>query len=119
VAVAELDLDPLLNEVPARLSKTPSVFPNVDFDLSFLLPVATPAAELLTATTDAAPGLVESARVFDEFRSASMGEDRKALAIAYRLRAPDRTLEQKEIGAIRQRMIEAAAEMGATLRGAE
>jgi phenylalanyl-tRNA synthetase beta subunit len=42
----------------------------------------------------------------------------KALAIRYRLRAPDRTLEQREIGAIRDRMIEAAASLGARLRGA-
>ncbi len=119
VAVAELDLEPLLEDVPDRLSATPSVFPHVDFDLSFLVPTRTSAAELLTATTGAASGLVESAHVFDEFRGGSVGEDQKALAISYRLRAPDRTLEQKEIGSIRQAMIESAASVGATLRGAE
>jgi len=119
VAVAELDLDPLLKAVPPTLSHTPSVFPHVDFDLSFLVPSGTPAADLLAATTSAANGLVESARVFDEFHGDSVGQDQKALAITYRLRAPDRTLEQKEIGSIRHRMIEAAAAVGATLRGAE
>ncbi|HXV72803.1 MAG TPA: phenylalanine--tRNA ligase subunit beta [Acidimicrobiia bacterium] len=119
VAVAEVDLEPLLREVPDRLSVTPSVFPHVDFDLSFLVPAATPAAELLAATTGAATGLVESARVFDEFRSESVGKDQKALAITYRLRAADRTLEQTEIGLIRQSMIDAATAIGATLRGAE
>jgi len=119
VAVAELNLDPLLRDVPHRLFSMPSVFPHVDFDLSFLVSSSTPASDLLAATTGAAPGLVESARVFDEFRSESVGEGQKALAITYRLRAPDRTLEQKEIGSIRQRMIEAAAEVGAKLRGAE
>jgi phenylalanyl-tRNA synthetase beta chain len=118
VAVAELDLEPLLSQVPDRLSTTPSTFPHVDFDLSFLVPEETSAAELLAATTGAASGLVESARVFDEFRGGTVGEGRKALAISYRLRAPDRTLEQKEIGSIRQTMIEAATAAGATLRGA-
>ncbi|HEX6219813.1 MAG TPA: phenylalanine--tRNA ligase subunit beta, partial [Acidimicrobiia bacterium] len=119
VAVAELDLDPLLASVPARLAQTPSVFPHVDFDLSFLVSADMPSAELVSATSLATDGLVESARVFDEFQDVSLGAGRKALAIAYRLRAPDRTLEQKEIGAIRQKMIDAAEEIGARLRGAE
>jgi phenylalanyl-tRNA synthetase beta chain len=118
VAVAELDLEPLLRLVPDRLSSTPSVYPHVDFDLSFLVPARKPATELLNATTGAAHGLVESARVFDEFRGGSIGDDQKALAISYRLRAPDRTLEQKEIRSIRQSMIDAATEVGALLRGA-
>jgi phenylalanyl-tRNA synthetase beta subunit len=46
-----------------------------------------------------------------------MEEGKRALAIRYRLRAPDRTLKQQEIGTIRQSMIEAASEVGATLRG--
>jgi phenylalanyl-tRNA synthetase beta subunit len=43
----------------------------------------------------------------------------KALAIRYRLRAPDRTLDATEIGTIREQMIGAATELGARLRGAE
>lgn len=119
VAVAEIDLDPILAPVPARRSQAPSVFPHVDFDLSFLLPADTRSSELVTATASAADGLVESARVFDEFQDVSLGEDRKALAVAYRLRARDRTLDQKEIGSIRQKMIDAAEAIGARLRGAE
>jgi phenylalanyl-tRNA synthetase beta chain len=117
VAVAELDLDPLLAPVAPTLAVAPSVFPHVDFDLSFLVPAETPAKALIDATTGSTD-LVEWARVFDEFTGDSVGEGMKALAIRYRLRAPDRTLEQREIGAIRDRMIEAAASLGARLRGA-
>lgn len=119
VAVAEIDLDPILAPVPAHLFRPPSVFPHVDFDLSFLVDDTTSAAELVTATSSAAEDLVESATVFDEFHGGSLADDERALAISYRLRAPDRTLEQKEIGDIRQKMIDAAAEIGARLRGAE
>lgn len=118
VAVAELDLDPILTPVPARLHRPPSVFPHVDFDLSFLLSADTPASELLAVTKAAAGELIESATVFDEFRGGSMDESEKALAITYRLRASDRTLTQKEIGTIRQAMIDAADDTGARLRGA-
>ena len=118
VAVAEVDLDPLLEPVPPALAAAPSVFPHVDFDLSFLLADDLAASSLLDVTTTAAGGLVESAYVFDVFVGESVGLDKKALAIRYRLRAPDRTLEQKEIGVIRDSMIAEAASLGATLRGA-
>jgi phenylalanyl-tRNA synthetase beta chain len=119
VAVAELDLEPLLEPRNPKLARTPSVFPHVDFDLSFLVGNEVPAVSLVDVTSQAADGLVEETRVFDEFRGESVGADRKALAIRYRLRATDRTLEQKEIGRIRDAMIEAAEKIGARLRGAE
>jgi phenylalanyl-tRNA synthetase beta chain len=119
VAVAELELGPLLTPVAPRLAVTPSPYPHVDFDLSFVVDSSTPAAELVATTSAAAGDLIESARVFDEFRGESVGANRKALAITYRLRAPDRTLEQTEIAAIRQSMIDAAGSLGARLRGAE
>ncbi len=118
VAIAELELAPILETVPFRLAENPSVYPHVDFDLSFLMPKSVPARSLVDATTEAADGLIESVRVFDEFTGGAVEEGQKALAIRYRLRAPDRTLEQREIGALREAMIGAAAKLGAELRGA-
>lgn len=118
VAAAELDLAPILEPVEPRLASAPSNFPHVDFDLSFLVSEDLPAADLVATTTAAAGELLEEVRVFDEFKGDSVGEENKALAIRYRLRAPDRTLEQKEIGTIREAMIAAATEIGARLRGA-
>jgi phenylalanyl-tRNA synthetase beta chain len=118
VAVAEVDLEPLLEPVPAHQVWTPSVFPPVDFDLSFVVGSALTARRLIDVTSDATGGLVESARVFDEFVGEGLAEGDKALAIRYRLRAQDRTLGAEEIGQIRDSMIEAARREGATLRGA-
>lgn len=118
VAAAELDLAPLLREVRPATSRTPSVYPHADFDLSFLVADETSSADLIAKTVEAADGLVETVRVFDEFRGGSMERGKKAMAIAYRLRAPDHTLETKEISAVRQAMIDAAATLGAQLRGA-
>jgi phenylalanyl-tRNA synthetase beta chain len=117
VAIAEIDLGPVLEPASAVIASAPSVFPHVDFDLSFLVPDDLPAAILLDTTKGAATDLVESARVFDEFKSGNLGEGMRALAVRYRLRAPDRTLEQSEIGAIRESMIAAASNVGAVLRG--
>jgi phenylalanyl-tRNA synthetase beta chain len=117
VAVAEFDLEPVLEPAGAVLASAPSVFPHVDFDLSFLVPVDLSAAVVLDVTRRAAGDLVESARVFDEFKGGNLKDGEKALAVSYRLRAPNRTLEQLEIGAIRESMIAAASNVGAVLRG--
>lgn len=118
VAVAELDLNPLLKPLPLREAESPSVYPPVDFDLSFLLAADNPVSGVLAATVDAGSGLVESAHVFDEFKGAGMGEGERAVAIRYRLRAPDHTLTNEEVSPVREAMIEAGRAVGAQLRGA-
>ena len=117
VAVAELDLAPLLRPVTPVKAKTPSVFPFIEFDLSFLVDSSQSVSELLAAMRGAGGELVETERVFDEFVSSDLGE-KKAVAIRYRLRASDRTLTNDDAGPIRTAMIEAAQKTGAVLRGA-
>lgn len=117
VAVAELDLAPLLRPVTPVEAQTPSVFPFIEFDLSFLVESSQNVSELLAAMRGAGGELVETERVFDEFVSSDLGE-KKAVAIRYRLRASDRTLTNDDAGPIRTAMIEAAQKTGAVLRGA-
>ena len=50
------------------VATSPSAFPHVDFDLSFLLPSDLAVGRLIGATSEAGADLVESARVFDVFR---------------------------------------------------
>lgn len=118
VAVAELDLEPLVAPVGLRQAVSPSVYPPVDFDLSFLVADATAVSALLDTTVAAGQGLVESAHVFDEFKGTGIAEGERAVAIRYRLRAPDRTLTNEEVSPVREAMIEAARGLGAQLRGA-
>jgi len=118
VGLAELDLGPFLAPVPLKPAVTPSQFPPVDFDLSFVVPRDTATADLVAATTSAADDMVESARVFDEFRGEGLGEGERAIAIRYRLRAPDRTLSNEEVAPVRSAMIAAGEALGARLRGA-
>ncbi len=118
VAVAELDVSRLVADAEFVQSTSPSVFPHVDFDLSFLVDRTALAGELLDVTSEAAGELLESADVFDVYLGEGVQPDKKAIAIAYRLRATDRTLEQEEIGSVRQAMIDAASQQGAELRGA-
>ncbi|HSO50566.1 MAG TPA: phenylalanine--tRNA ligase subunit beta [Acidimicrobiia bacterium] len=117
VAIAEIELAPILAPPGLAIARSPSVFPQVDFDLSFLLPSGLEVAEVIRASVDAGVGLVESARVFDEFRGPGVEEGKRAVAIRYRLRADDRTLTNEEVSPVRAAMIAAAEGLGAQLRG--
>jgi len=117
VAVAELDLELLLSPVSPVQVQVPSVFPFIEFDLSFLVDSSQIVSELLAAMRSAGGDLIETERVFDEFVSPDLG-DKKAVAIRYRLRASDRTLTNHDAAPIRAAMIDAAEKTGAVLRGA-
>ncbi|MFP5332151.1 MAG: phenylalanine--tRNA ligase subunit beta, partial [Acidimicrobiia bacterium] len=110
VAVAELDLEPLVGPRPLRTLKSPSTYPPVEFDLAFKVDALAPADSLVAATSAAGGELIESAVVFDEYTG--LGDGRKSLAIRYVLRAVDHTLTNEEVAPIRQAMVEAAATLG-------
>ena len=118
VAIGELDLEPLLARVAPVIGVSPSVFPHVDFDLSFLMPADLAVGRLIDATTAAGADLVESARVFDVFVGPGVDQGSRAVAIRYRLRSTDHTLTNEEVSPVRQDMISAAEGLGARLRGA-
>jgi phenylalanyl-tRNA synthetase beta chain len=114
VALIEMDLNSLVAEQPSVQIEAISTFPHVDFDLSFEVDMAASAGEL-AATTGRASSLVENVTVFDDYRDEEAGL--RAVAMRYRLRAFDRTLDAAEIAAERAKMIQEAAALGATLRG--
>lgn len=117
VAIAELRLAPLVAPVSPPQSRSPSVFPPVDFDLSFVVPDEVPVAHVISATEDEAGDLLERSQVFDEFRGSGLDSGARAVAIRYRLRASDRTLTNVEVAPTRDAMITAAERLGARLRG--
>ena len=116
VAAGEIDLAPLVATVDVHVLQAPSTYPPIEFDLAFACATDLEADGLVRATVAAGGGLVESARVFDEYTA--LGGGRKSLAVRYVLRASDRTLTNEEAADVREGMITAAAVMGAELRGA-
>ena len=117
VVAMELLLGPLVADRARWRFRGPSVFPPYNFDLAFDAPGDLAAIDLLQATGSAAGELLESARIFDEFRGGPLADGRKSLAINYTLRASDRTLSGEETAAALRAMAEAAGRMGARLRG--
>ena len=60
--------------------------------------------------------LLRSVEIFDLYRGEQVGEGRKSLALRLEFRAADRTLTDEEVAAVRERIKEALAEIGGSLR---
>jgi phenylalanyl-tRNA synthetase beta chain len=118
VAVLELDLRRVLDREPrpARWKPT-SRFPSSDLDLAFLLPEDVPAERLDKAIRQSAGPLLVDLDLFDVYRGAGVGEDRRSLAFRLRLQAADRNLTDRDVADVRRNVTAAAAKLGAELRG--
>ncbi len=121
----ELDLDILLAAAPTApvVAEEVSTFPAAKEDVALVVDATVPAAEVLAAVragADASPAgaVLESARLFDVYSGEQVGEGKRSLAFALRLRAADRTLTAEETAGVRDAVVaEAGKRFGATLRG--
>ena len=95
-----------------------SRYPSTDIDLAFEVVDTTPADEVARTIAAAAGDLLVSLELFDVFRGGPVGEGRRSLAYNLRLQAPDRTLTDEDVAALRQRIIdEVERTLPAKLRG--
>jgi phenylalanyl-tRNA synthetase beta chain len=99
-----------------KLAVDVSRFPASDIDLAFVVGDDVPASSLLSAVGAAGGELVEDVSLFDVFRGPSLGQGKRSLAVRIRARAMDRTLSDAELGGLRQKLIDAAEQLGAVLR---
>ena len=117
-AVAEVDLDVLLQHAPAVVPAPRfSAYPVAKEDVAVVVDARVPVAAVEAALRAGAGPLLESVRLFDVYTGAQAGEGKKSLAFALRLRAMDRTLTDAEAAQARDGAVAAAAEScGAVLR---
>ena len=118
VAWLELDLDTLLvqphDDRPYQLV---SRYPSSDIDLAFEVDETAAAADVERVIRSAGGDLVTSVELFDVFRGAPVADGRRSLAYTLRLQAPDKTLTDDDLAAVRQRIIDAVeTELPASLR---
>ncbi|GAA5151122.1 phenylalanine--tRNA ligase subunit beta [Microbacterium pseudoresistens] len=124
VTVLELDLDRLLALAGTRVVAAHlSTFPAATQDVSLLVAADIPAAAVRDALQDgaagagAAPSLLESVRLVDDYRGPGVDEGGKSLTFALRFRADDRTLTAAEATEAKLAGVAVAQErFGATLR---
>jgi phenylalanyl-tRNA synthetase beta chain len=119
VALLLVDLGALLDAPGRSWAVQPaSRFPASDLDVALVVPEEVPASVLAETVRDAAGDLAETVVLFDVWRDGSLGEAKRSLAFRARLRAADRTLTDKEVAEVRERVATAALRRhGASLRG--
>lgn len=87
-------------------------------DFAFVMDRDCDAAKLLRAASGADKKLISNVSVFDVFEGASLGEDKKSVAIEVTLQPMDKTLTDAEIDAVSAKIVENVAKStGGVLRG--
>jgi phenylalanyl-tRNA synthetase beta chain len=90
----------------------------VERDFAFVVDAGVEALTLVNAAAGADKALIEDVRVFDEFIGGSLGEDKKSLAITVRLQPTDKTLKDKDIEAVSDKIVAKVTKAtGGVLRG--
>jgi phenylalanyl-tRNA synthetase beta chain len=116
----ELELDALLEAVPRmRPAPTPSPYPELSFDVAFLVPPGVTAAELEAVLREAGGDLLARLTLFDAYQGPPLPAGHRNLAYRVALQADDRTLTDADGAAVRDRMAALAGErLQAVLRTA-
>ena len=97
VSALDLDLEALIAAASDHVVATPVlVFPAATQDVSLVVDLGVPAADVMAAVVEGAGELLESAHLVDDYRGAGLDENQKSLTFALRFRAEDRTLTQQE-----------------------
>jgi phenylalanyl-tRNA synthetase beta chain len=118
---AELELAPLLAAVPRmRPAPTPSPYPELSFDVAFLVPPGVAAADLEAVLREAGGELLVRLTLFDAYQGPPLPPGHRNLAYRVALQAPDRTLTDADGAEVRARMAALAADrLQAPLRAAD
>jgi phenylalanyl-tRNA synthetase beta chain len=113
-----------LNAIPAKKGEgsfarpayRPPALQAVKRDFAFLVEAALPAGDLLRAVRGADKANIVEARVFDDFRGQGVPEGKKSLALEVTLQPSDKTYTDEDLKGISDRIVAAAAKLGAQLR---
>ncbi|WP_419826783.1 phenylalanine--tRNA ligase subunit beta [Sphingomonas sp.] len=120
LVAAEIYLDAIPQKREAsrsRASYAPPALQPVRRDFAFLVPVELAAERLVRAVAGADKSVIVDAQVFDLFTGAGVPEGHKSIAIEVLLQPADRSFDEAGLKAIADRVVAAAAKLGATLRG--
>ncbi|MXP15065.1 phenylalanine--tRNA ligase subunit beta [Altererythrobacter confluentis] len=101
----------------ARPAYSPPALQSVMRDFAFLVPASLPAGDLLRVVKGADKANIVDARIFDDFRGAGVPEGSKSIALEVTLQPGDKTYKDEDLKAITDKVVTAAAKLGAELRG--
>ncbi len=117
-ACFEIDLAPLIavSDWGEERYEDVTTFPALNQDIAVVVPEDIPANRVREAVLEGGGELLRTAEVFDLYRGEQLGEGQKSLALHLSFQAPDRTLTEEEVGALRERVVEALAAIEGSLR---
>ncbi|KQZ73992.1 phenylalanine--tRNA ligase subunit beta [Sphingopyxis sp. Root214] len=102
---------------PARAAFTPPALQSVRRDFAFLAPTSLTAADLVRAVRGADKTAIVDARLFDRFAGQGVPEGQVSLAVEVELQPLEKSFNDAELKAIADKVVAAAAKVGAVLRG--
>lgn len=120
VAVVGIHIDAIpakRSSGPVRDAFTPPALQSVSRDFAFLVPAGLPAGDLVRAVRGADKGAIVDARLFDRFAGQGVPEGQVSLALEVTMQPGDKSFTDAELKAISDKVVAAAAKLGASLRG--
>ena len=107
VAWLELNLGKVLSGPLGKKSyRNVSKYPSSDVDLAFDVPESVSSATILGYIRKAGGNLLQQVKLFDTYSGDSMEDGHRSLAYRLRFQAPDRTLTDDEVSALRAQCIQ-------------
>lgn len=115
-----------IDAIPEPKAKATRTKPRLDLspfqlvrrDFAFVVDKGVEAASIERAAAAADKKLITAVRVFDLFEGASLGEDKKSVAIEVAIQPRDKTLTDEELEALAGRVVEnVGKQTGGALRG--
>lgn len=100
-----------------RPAYTPPALQAVTRDFAFLVPAELPAGDLVRAVKGADKAAIVDARLFDLFTGTGVPEGQKSLAVEVTLQPGEKSFTDVELKALADKVVAAAAKLGASLRG--
>ena len=119
VMAAEIYLDSIPAKKAAgfmRSAFSPPVLQSVTRDFAFLVPADMPSGDLVRAIKGADRDNIVAVRLFDQFSGQVVSEGQKSLAVEVTLQPADKSYGDDDLKVISDKVIAAAAKLGAALR---
>ena len=91
-------------------------FPAVTRDISLVMKKTVLAGQIEEVIRKSGGKLLEDYHLFDIYEGENVGKDEKSLAYSIRFRAKDRTLEDKDVSAVMDKILKKLEKLGVALR---
>ena len=101
VYMAQIDIETLMSGVDANIHYKPlPKFPAVTRDLAFVADENLAVGKIEKVITDCAGSLLEDLKLFDIYRGAQLGENKKSVAYALSMRSYEKTLTDEDVNPV-------------------